>query len=47
LKSPHGDKLVLVFASDAAIADKDDPGMLDVVGFDAAVPQVMAEFVGW
>jgi len=26
------------------IADPNDPGMLDVVGFDAAAPQVMADF---
>jgi len=26
------------------IADPDDPGMLDVVGFDTAAPQVMADF---
>lgn len=28
-----------------SIADPEDPGMLDVVGFDTAVPTVMAEFV--
>ncbi len=27
-----------------SIADPDDPGMLDVVGFDTAAPQVMADF---
>jgi 60 kDa SS-A/Ro ribonucleoprotein len=27
-----------------SIADPADPGMLDVVGFDAATPQVMADF---
>lgn len=27
-----------------SIADPDDPGMLDVVGFDASAPAVMAEF---
>lgn len=27
------------------IADPDDPGMLDVVGFDTAAPRVMADFV--
>jgi len=26
------------------IADPDDAGMLDVAGFDTAVPQVMADF---
>ncbi len=29
-----------------SIADPDDAGMLDVVGFDLATPQVMAEFAG-
>ena len=28
-----------------SIADPDDPGALDVVGFDSAVPSVMAAFV--
>jgi 60 kDa SS-A/Ro ribonucleoprotein len=27
------------------IADPDDGGMMDVVGFDAAVPQLMSDFV--
>jgi 60 kDa SS-A/Ro ribonucleoprotein len=27
-----------------SIADPDDAGMLDVVGFDAAVPQLMSHF---
>jgi len=27
-----------------SIADPNDPGMLDVVGFDAAAPQLMADF---
>ena len=27
-----------------SIADPADPGMLDVVGFDASAPQVMASF---
>jgi 60 kDa SS-A/Ro ribonucleoprotein len=27
-----------------SIADPDDAGMLDVVGFDSAVPQVIADF---
>ena len=29
-----------------SIADPADAGMLDVVGFDAAVPQVIADFAG-
>jgi 60 kDa SS-A/Ro ribonucleoprotein len=28
-----------------SIADPDDGGMLDVVGFDTAAPAVMADFV--
>lgn len=31
-------------ATSSTIADPKDPGMLDVVGFDAAAPQVMADF---
>lgn len=31
-------------ATGFSIADPTDPGMLDVVGFDAAAPQVMADF---
>jgi 60 kDa SS-A/Ro ribonucleoprotein len=27
------------------IADRDDAGTVDVVGFDSAVPSVMADFV--
>lgn len=39
-------KLVVVgMASNGfSIADPDDPGMLDVVGFDAAAPRLIAEF---
>lgn len=39
--------IVVAMASNGfSIADPDDGGMLDVVGFDAAVPAVMAEFIG-
>jgi 60 kDa SS-A/Ro ribonucleoprotein len=40
-------KLVVVgmTATKFSIADPKDPGMLDVVGFDASVPEVMASFV--
>lgn len=34
-----------LMANDFTIADPNDAGMMDVVGFDANVPQVMAEFV--
>jgi len=39
-------KLVVVAmtANDFTIADPDDAGMLDVVGFDPNTPQVIAEF---
>jgi 60 kDa SS-A/Ro ribonucleoprotein len=39
-------KLVVVgmTATSFTIADPSDPGMLDVVGFDTAAPQVMADF---
>ena len=32
-------------ATEFSIADGDDAGMLDVVGFDSAAPAVMADFV--
>lgn len=39
--------LVVAMASNGfTIADSDDAGMLDVVGFDAATPQVMSDFMG-
>ena len=31
-------------ATDVRIADPADPGMLDVAGFDAAVPTLIADF---
>jgi 60 kDa SS-A/Ro ribonucleoprotein len=31
-------------ANDVSIADPSDPGMLDVAGFDAAVPNLIADF---
>jgi 60 kDa SS-A/Ro ribonucleoprotein len=40
-------KLVVVglVSNGFSIADPADPGMLDVVGFDAAAPAVIAEFI--
>lgn len=40
-------KLIVVgmTATNFSIADPQDPGMLDVVGFDSAVPQVISEFI--
>ena len=42
---PHA-RLVVVgmTATDVSIADPDDAGMLDVAGFDAAAPQLVADF---
>ena len=37
--------VVALLATPFTIANPDDPGMLDVVGFDAAAPAVMADFV--
>lgn len=39
-------KLIVVgmVANNFSIADPDDAGMLDVVGFDTAVPQIMSDF---
>jgi 60 kDa SS-A/Ro ribonucleoprotein len=39
-------KLIVVgmVSNGFTIADPNDPGMLDVVGFDTATPQVIAEF---
>lgn len=36
--------VLAVTASKFSIADPNDPGMLDIAGFDSAVPQVIAEF---
>jgi 60 kDa SS-A/Ro ribonucleoprotein len=43
-------KMVVVgmTATDCSIADPNDPGMLDVAGFDASLPQIIEAFVkGW
>ena len=41
-------RLVVVgmVASGFSIADPADPGMLDVVGFDTATPQLISDFAG-
>ena len=36
--------VVGMLANEFSIADPNDPGMLDVVGFDPAAPQIMADF---
>lgn len=38
--------VVAVTSTGFTIADPTDPGMLDVVGFDTSVPQVLADFIG-
>ena len=40
-------KLIVVATStnDFSIADPADKGMMDVVGFDTAIPQIMADFI--
>lgn len=42
-----GAKLIVcgMTATEFSIADKDDAGSMDVVGFDASTPSIMAEFV--
>ena len=38
--------IVVAMASNGfTIADPDDPGMFDMVGFDSAAPRVMSEFI--
>ncbi|XP_046844078.1 60 kDa SS-A/Ro ribonucleoprotein-like [Xenia sp. Carnegie-2017] len=37
--------VVAMTSNGFTIADPDDPGMLDIVGFDSAAPQVMKEFI--
>jgi 60 kDa SS-A/Ro ribonucleoprotein len=42
----HAKLIVVGMTSNGfSIADPDDAGALDVVGFDSAVPSVMADFV--
>ena len=47
-RAPVGAKLVVVgmVSTGFSIADPDDPWMLDVVGFDTATPNVIAQFAG-
>ena len=33
-----------MLADEFSIADPNDPGMLDVVGFDTATPQLVSDF---
>jgi len=37
--------VVALAANDFTVADPDDPGMLDICGFDASTPEVIREFV--
>ena len=43
----HDAKLIVVgmTSNGFTIADPEDPGMLDMAGFDSAAPQVMREFI--
>lgn len=44
--NPNAKSIVVGMTSNGfSIADPNDPGMLDVVGFDTAVPAVMADFI--
>jgi 60 kDa SS-A/Ro ribonucleoprotein len=36
--------VVAMVSNGFSIADPDDPGMLDVVGFDTAAPQLISDF---
>ena len=45
MNSPHAKLIVVGMQSNGfTIADPNDKGMLDVVGFDSAAPQVMSLF---
>ena len=37
--------VVAMVANPFSIADPEDAGMLDIVGFDTATPAIMADFV--
>ena len=42
---PDAKLIVCAMASNGfTIANPDDPGMLDIVGFDSAAPQIIAQF---
>jgi 60 kDa SS-A/Ro ribonucleoprotein len=46
MQIPNAKLIVVAFTSTGfSIADPQDPGMLDVVGFDASAPRVMADFI--
>jgi len=46
MSKPNAKMIVLATSpSPFTIADPQDPGMLDIAGFDASVPQALAEFV--
>ena len=46
MNKPHAKLIVVAMAgNNFTIADPNDPGMLDVPGFDAALPQVISTFV--
>jgi 60 kDa SS-A/Ro ribonucleoprotein len=37
--------VIAVHATDISVADPNDPGSMDAVGFDAAMPAVIADFI--
>ena len=39
--------VVGMVANECSIADPKDPGMLDVVGFDTALPDILSQFIGY
>lgn len=42
---PNAKLIVIAFASNSfTIADPNDPGMMDMCGFDSAGPEIMREF---
>jgi len=40
----HAIRAVGMVANDFSVANLNDPGMLDVVGFDTATPQLVSDF---
>jgi 60 kDa SS-A/Ro ribonucleoprotein len=46
-RTGHDAKLVVMgmSATDFTIANPNDPGMMDVVGFDASAPKVVSDFI--
>lgn len=46
MKKPNAKLIVMAMTSNGfTIADPEDKGMLDIVGFDTGVPEMISEFV--